>query len=1361
MHQIFYTHSNNQDLHQKSQTKNIATLPIKLTPIATLISLIFSPIAFANGLQGMEIISGKASMEIKGATTTIKNSPNTVLNWKSFNINKGDLVNFIQEHKNSAVFNKVTSSQLSQLNGTLKSNGQVFLINPNGIAFGKDSVIDTSGFVASTLNISNEDLKKGKLAFEQAKDKSMADIVNNGLITVAKNGTVALIGGNVTNNGKIKVENGNIFLLAGQKITISDLTNPAITYSLSAPKNQVLNLGEVFANNGKIKLSGGKVTNKGVLNANSTQKDKQGNITLSAKEGEVSVGGKISADGVYRGGAIKITGKKVTVEENAVIDLKGKQDGGTAYIGGDEQGKGTIQLAEKTEIKKGAKIDTSATEKGNGGKVIIWGDEAKVDGKITAKGGKKAGNGGFIETSGKTISLGENIDIDASAKNGKGGEWLLDPDDLKIVSQNMMNDITEYEKENKRPYSQDTSYISAKKIEDTLNSGTSVTQTAQRDLYLQDTIKITSDNNATLNLNAGRDLFIQNPIELISSGNATVKLNAQRYIDFSPFYHPYYPSGLSGRIGSLQGNLNLHLSAQNYYNRKSEDFLSVELPIYTKGNGLINLYYTQYTPLESKSSYLASSIKYGRGNIYLNDINNNLLSIKLEEGNIYHNNLLSKDIKYDLETKNGNIDIYTPLSNLYSGSLKANNIKLTANSLGDVKSDYNLPSLYTNNIDLSLSDNSKFLIYNFGDELYSQETIFSVLKNDELIKGFKVNAKLKDNTLEIVSNSDSSIDIKNGKYDTLINVKGAFSGNINNSENLLIKADTIDTKKELISNKGIKILSEGDINLYSFNTKGDFLVKTNGLFNLNSNKYSGRESNAKNLEVSAKNISIYERINSTGYIKLLAENILISPTTPRIVADGDISIKATGAAHLNSSFITKGVFRLFEENPSQRDQLHTIFDYPLSNNALVYTPDSPNGWFTYGTAIAGTNHNIVAKKGIYVEGDYPKYGYVNELTPNSFGDRQLYKEELKESELSKDISKTTLYAYMSSAGFEAHTEGKTCINNRCNDGSILTGNTFGEMQKINDPWEIIVPPEVDKPVEETTDNAEKPSEETTDNAEKPSEEATDNAEKPSEEATDNAEKSSEETTDNAEKPSKEVIDNAEKPSEEVIDNVEKPSKEVIDNVEKPSKEVIDNAQKPSKEEANNIGKPIEEYPKNIKDDFKNTEEQIANRNRDLINEADIHQSIKRDKEKLKETLNKNVNNRFLNIIAPAVSVTAVVIGSFFGPLGTAAGVVIGTAFTGYVINDNLKTKTEDIHKNVQDGFITEEQGKRQIDKERIDAYMDVGKAGISNMPTGDIVITVYDTYDMIKTGPSKNPQRVEFLKNRIEENKKKLNNKDK
>ena len=306
----------------------------------------------------------------------------------------------------------------------MASNGHVFLINPNGIVFGKDSIIDTAGFTASTLNISDKDLKARNFAFEQMKDKAMAAIINNGLITVGKNGSVNLIGGSVQNNGTIKVENGNVMLLAGKKVTISDLVNPTITYSVSAPENKAINLGNVFAKNGKIEINAGAVENQGVLNADSVSKDKSGSIIISAKNGEANIAGTISASNAQgTGGSLVITGKKVTLQNGAHIDLSGKQ-GGTTYIGGDERGKGKIQLAETTHIKQGAKVNVSGAEKG--GKAIIWGDRAQIDGTIIATGKDKA-SGGFIETSGHYLGVSNTAKVMAK-------DWLLDPYNVRIVS---------------------------------------------------------------------------------------------------------------------------------------------------------------------------------------------------------------------------------------------------------------------------------------------------------------------------------------------------------------------------------------------------------------------------------------------------------------------------------------------------------------------------------------------------------------------------------------------------------------------------------------------------------------------------------------------------------------------------------------------------------------------------------------------------------------------------------------------------------------------------------------------------------------------------------------------------------------
>ncbi|HHF3631064.1 TPA: beta strand repeat-containing protein [Haemophilus influenzae] len=379
----------------------------------------------ASGLQGMSVVHGTATMQVDGNKTTIRNSVNAIINWKQFNIGQNEMVQFLQESNNSAVFNRVTSDQISQLKGILDSNGQVFLINPNGITIGKDAIINTNGFTASTLDISNENIKAHNFTLEQTKDKALAEIVNHGLITVGKDGSVNLIGGKVKNEGVISVNGGSISLLAGQKITISDIINPTITYSIAAPENEAINLGDIFAKGGNINVRAANIRNQGKLSADSVSKDKSGNIILSAKEGEAEIGGVISAQNQQaKGGKLMITGDKVTLKTGAVIDLSGKE-GGETYLGGDERGEGKngIQLAKKTSLEKGSTINVSGKEKG--GRAIVWGDIALIDGNINAQGSDIAKTGGFVETSGHDLFIKDNAIVDAK-------EWLLDPEEVTI-----------------------------------------------------------------------------------------------------------------------------------------------------------------------------------------------------------------------------------------------------------------------------------------------------------------------------------------------------------------------------------------------------------------------------------------------------------------------------------------------------------------------------------------------------------------------------------------------------------------------------------------------------------------------------------------------------------------------------------------------------------------------------------------------------------------------------------------------------------------------------------------------------------------------------------------------------------------
>ncbi|MCK8944934.1 filamentous hemagglutinin N-terminal domain-containing protein [Haemophilus influenzae] len=453
----------------------------------------------ASGLQGMSVVHGTATMQVDGNKTTIRNSVNAIINWKQFNIDQNEMVQFLQESNNSAVFNRVTSDQISQLKGILDSNGQVFLINPNGITIGKDAIINTNGFTASTLDISNENIKAHNFTLEQTKDKALAEIVNHGLITVGKDGSVNLIGGKVKNEGVISVNGGSISLLAGQKITISDIINPTITYSIAAPENEAINLGDIFAKGGNINVRAANIRNQGKLSADSVSKDKSGNIVLSAKEGEAEIGGVISAQNQQaKGGKLMITGDKVTLKTGAVIDLSGKE-GGETYLGGDERGEGKngIQLAKKTSLEKGSTINVSGKEKG--GRAIVWGDVALIDGNINAQGKDIAKTGGFVETSGHYLSIGDNAIT-------KTKEWLLDPDNVTIEAESPLRQPGSID--NELPNGKGTpgdpkrngehTTLTNKTISKFLESATSVNITAKREITVNSAINIGANSNLTL-----------------------------------------------------------------------------------------------------------------------------------------------------------------------------------------------------------------------------------------------------------------------------------------------------------------------------------------------------------------------------------------------------------------------------------------------------------------------------------------------------------------------------------------------------------------------------------------------------------------------------------------------------------------------------------------------------------------------------------------------------------------------------------------------------------------------------------------------------------------------------------------------
>ena len=401
-------------------------------------------VAHATGAWGNpttpQVISG--SVQFQGLGTSdlrVTNSPNAIVNWQGFSIGAGELTRFIQQSSASAVLNRVVGADISRIHGQLLSNGRVFLVNPAGIVIGAGGVIDTAGFVGSTLNMLDADFLAGKLKF--AGDGSAGSIINGGWIKAASGANVMLVAPSIQNSGVIQTGGGNIVLAAGQKVTIGSPRLEGIEFEVQAPTDSVLNLGRLLADGGAVGVFAGTLTHSGDIRANALARDEAGHIVLKAKGDTLLTGNStISATGP-KGGTVHVLGKQVGLVDSTTLDVSGERAGGTILVGGDYRGGNPlVQNAWRTFVGRDVTLRSDARVAGDGGKVIVWADDiTRAYGTITARGGAQSGNGGFVEVSGKEW-LDFDARVDASASRGAAGTLLLDPKFLEVSDDGVVED---------------------------------------------------------------------------------------------------------------------------------------------------------------------------------------------------------------------------------------------------------------------------------------------------------------------------------------------------------------------------------------------------------------------------------------------------------------------------------------------------------------------------------------------------------------------------------------------------------------------------------------------------------------------------------------------------------------------------------------------------------------------------------------------------------------------------------------------------------------------------------------------------------------------------------------------------------
>ena len=401
----------------------------------------FVSVAAAQNLPtGSSVAAGSASVAQPSSTSLAitQSSQSAVVNWQSFSIGQGYSVNIVQPNASSALLNRVTGNTPSSIAGSLTANGQVYLVNPNGIAITPTGAVNVGGgFVASTLGISDADFMSGKRGF--TGNGASAGVSNAGTITVGRGGYAALIGGTVTNSGNIYVPLGKVGLGSGEQATLDFSGDGFLQVALPTSAKSD---GALIQNSGTIKADGGAVIMSaatareaarnainisGVVQARSIG-GKTGAIEIGGGEGgQVTVSGKLTtASRKAKGGNITVTGKDIVLA-GAKLNASGKTGGGSVKVGGDRQGGGTLQRADTVTMDAASRITADATGNGNGGNVVVWSDvQTNFAGTISAKGGADGGNGGEAEVSGKA-KLAYTGFTDLSAVKGRFGTLLLDP----------------------------------------------------------------------------------------------------------------------------------------------------------------------------------------------------------------------------------------------------------------------------------------------------------------------------------------------------------------------------------------------------------------------------------------------------------------------------------------------------------------------------------------------------------------------------------------------------------------------------------------------------------------------------------------------------------------------------------------------------------------------------------------------------------------------------------------------------------------------------------------------------------------------------------------------------------------------
>jgi len=457
--------------------------------------------------SGESITSGKADIvrSDDGRTMNInQHTDKLITNWQDFGVAGGERLSFNQPTSQSLALNRVIGATGSRIDGQISANGRVFLVNPNGVMFGSGAQVNVGGLVASTQNLSDADFLAGNYRFSGTSTQS---VVNDGTITAADGGSVALLGARVANNGTIQARLGSVALGAGNAFTVNFDGNGLLNLQVDsgAVDAQASNGGLLKADGGEVLMTAraagnlldAVVNNTGTIEARGLNA-RGGKITLDG--GTVKVAGKLDAsagESTAPAGSVTTRGEHVHVASDTQVDTRTANAAGTWTI---EAANANIDDAVKKPDTRGFNNNTNIS--GN------------------------TGTGGPGENGGHQTADASAIDADTLSRN-------LGTTNIALT--NTKGDLTvggpvSWTSDNALTLTAKNGNVNLDKAVSASGANASLLLNATNRIRVNDAVKLTG-SNAHLELNSknGHTFTNDNAVVTLSGDNASFSANGEDY----------------------------------------------------------------------------------------------------------------------------------------------------------------------------------------------------------------------------------------------------------------------------------------------------------------------------------------------------------------------------------------------------------------------------------------------------------------------------------------------------------------------------------------------------------------------------------------------------------------------------------------------------------------------------------------------------------------------------------------------------------------------------------------------------------------------------------------------------------------